>query len=244
MGGVVVEIREIMGYYLGKCGGTDLAQNVLWMSMKSFSRVPVRSSFKVFRGRACVALVEEKFWMDRIRDRKSKDIWDRERAPWLPPTLANFNFLLKHNCLLTGMRLYKIGLEVDGTCRVCKQDSEGLYHLFFYCEGLWDFLAWLKRLVGRWARGKRRTELEQWESLFLFGFSKAGRDKLLLELAQSLARYSIWTRRNTARHKGVVVCVRRLFTVGFRAVVDLLFFDARQLSVDLVGLRSACADLL
>lgn len=36
------------------------------------------------------------------------------------------------------------------------------------------------------------AELEQWEVKFLFGTSGKGQDKFLLNLALSVARYSIW----------------------------------------------------
>ncbi len=48
---------------------------------------------------------------------------------------SNFNFILRHNCLVSEMRLCKIGLASNARCKVCtREDDEGVRLLFFKCE--------------------------------------------------------------------------------------------------------------
>ncbi len=57
-------------------------------------------------------------------------IWQNLRVWWKSQILENFDYILRHNCLLSEMRLCKIGLASDAICKVCDREDEGVRHLF------------------------------------------------------------------------------------------------------------------
>ncbi len=63
-------------------------------------------------------------------------------------------FLLKHNCILSEMRLKKNGIETDANCRVCMKSEEGLLHLFLYCQKFEVLMRRTKNIVKSMFRDK------------------------------------------------------------------------------------------
>lgn len=100
-----------------------------------------------FRDRVFIKPVANKYWKERYEMIDEKIIWKNRRMKYVDPTLENFNFLQRHNSILTEMRLLKIGLETTALCRVCNLKEESLLHLFFYCNKLKDFMDKMKKVV-------------------------------------------------------------------------------------------------
>lgn len=142
-----------------------------------------------------------------------EDIWRNGGGKYIEPTLKNFTYIMRHNCLLTEMRLFKIGLNMDIICKVCGMENEGLLHMFFYCTKLIRFQKALQKLLNRvmGEEEKNEWEGEMWEMFLLFGPRRAESHKFLLNLILAVARYSIWMRRNIAKGKGTVLRVESLF---------------------------------
>ncbi len=76
-------------------------------------------------------------------------IWQNLRVWWKSPILENFDYILRHNCLLSEMRLCKIGLASDAICKVCDREDEGVRHLFFKCTELKCFIKKLKEMTSK-----------------------------------------------------------------------------------------------
>ncbi len=89
----------------------------------------------------------ENYWQRIYPNMETKKIWQNLRSWWKSPILENFDYLLRHNCLLTEMRLCKIGIAQDAMCKVCNREEEGILHLFFKCVRLKCFIKKLKEMV-------------------------------------------------------------------------------------------------
>lgn len=56
---------------------------------------------------AFIKPVANNYWRERYDDLSEGEIWRNVGMKYMDPTLENLNFLLKHNCMLTEMRLQK-----------------------------------------------------------------------------------------------------------------------------------------
>ncbi len=130
----------------------------------------------------------EDYWQRIYPNMETKKIWQNVRSWWKSPILENFDYLLRHNYLLTEMRLCKIGIAQDAMCKVCNREEEGILHLFFKCVRLKFFIKKLKEMVKN--LGVEETIVDvNWETMFLFGFkdeAKNGcaRSRLISEAKQ------------------------------------------------------------
>lgn len=192
---------------------------------EDFLLAKTRAIYVRFRDQEFVKPVANKYWINRYGDMREEDLWDNVRLKYIEPTLENFTFLQRHNCLLTEMRLCKIGLTTDATCSVCGRADEGLMHLFLYCVELVDFLRGLKDIVGSLAGDGNQGGMSQaeWEKLILFGSGKVGRNKYVFHLVIAVARYSIWIRRNVVKHRKVMDDVRKIFEVKMKHTLCILY---------------------
>lgn len=60
-----------------------------------------------------------------------REIWKNVRMNFRSPVLENLDFLLRHNCILNEMMLFKMGKANDAICKVCFEENEGILHMFF-----------------------------------------------------------------------------------------------------------------
>lgn len=60
-----------------------------------------------------------------------REIWKNVRMNFRSPVLENLDFLLRHNCILNEMMLFKMGKANDVICKVCFEENEGILHMFF-----------------------------------------------------------------------------------------------------------------
>ncbi len=97
----------------------------------NFNLCKVRNFYSVFRSMAFTKPVALSYWKERYYELNENEFWGNVRLKYMEPILENFNYLLRHNCMLTEMRLHKIGIQNDAKCKVCMKENEGLLHLFF-----------------------------------------------------------------------------------------------------------------
>ena len=98
------------------------------------------------------------------------------------------------------MRLCKIGLSEDATCRVCGLEEEGFRHLFFLCVRLKSFKSMMEKVVNGFLCNS--AECPVWEELLIFGFSGKTTNSFALNLFLAVARYAIFQRRAIVRQRG------------------------------------------
>lgn len=111
----------------------------------------------------------EEYWHRLYPNIVTKVLWQTLRSWWKSPILENFDYMLRHNCLWSEMRLCKIGIAADANCKVCMIEDEGILHLFFKCIKLKCFIKKFKEIVRK--LGVEETSIdENWETIFLFGF--------------------------------------------------------------------------
>lgn len=150
-----------------------------------------------------------------------KDIWATVRMTFKSPMLENFDFLLRHNCILSEMRLCKIGEAQDAICKVCQNEDEGLLHLFFRCKKLSCFMRKMKKITEEFVCDVNVIQ-DKWETLFLFGFSGQAKNKYALNLWLATARHTIWNRRNIIKQKGREISVCNLYKQKLTYVIEIL----------------------
>lgn len=151
-----------------------------------------------------------------------REIWKNVRMNFRSPVLENFDFLLRHNCILNEMRLFKIGIAKDAICKVCFEENEGILHMFFKCKKLDCFMRKLKMMVGMFIVDQSIIQ-DGWETLFLFGFNGKASNKYALNLWISVAKHVIWSRRNLMKKekKDLSVCV--LFKHKLTNTIKILY---------------------
>lgn len=190
----------------------------------NFVTLTIKTIYDWFRDRASVKPTANAYGKDRFEGLTDDDIWGNVRLRYMDPVLENFTFLQRHNWLLSEMRLCKMGLQADATCSVCGEGDEGLFHLFLYCRELDGFMCKLRNVVKRFESGVADRVLMQmdWERLILFGPRRGGRQQFMFHLLIAVARYSIWTRRNVAKHRTMYCDVWRIFVAKMRYFMGVL----------------------
>lgn len=191
---------------------------------KCFFECKVKDFYLVFRETAFVKPVANSYWKERY-DVDEIDIWKNVGMKYMDPILEDFNFLLRHNGILTEMRLCKIGIGKDASCKVCMKRDEGLLHLFFYCEELDDFMGKMKKIVKSMLKEKYNENMTQnaWEKMVLFGFNGKDCNVNVFTLLITIAKNVIWLRRNLAKYEKRKVDVWVLFKNKMESSVNLIW---------------------
>lgn len=187
----------------------------------NFNLCKVRNFYSVFRSMAFTKPVALSYWKERYDELNENEFWGNVRLKYMEPILENFNYLLRHNCMLTEMRLHKIGIQNDAKCKVCMKENEGLLHLFFYCEKLDDFMRKMKDIAKSIFEGKYEEDQKKWEKMFLFGCNDC--KMYTFNLCVTVAKYVIWLRRNMAKYDGKNVDVWIIFKNRMEYSVRLLW---------------------
>lgn len=164
----------------------------------------------------------EKYWKRLYPNMETKELWQNLRLWWKSPDLENFDYMLRQNCLLTEMRLCKIGISGEAKCKVCNREDEGILHLFFKCIRLKCFIKKLKEIVRKLGVDETIVDLN-WETIFLFGFKGKVNNVCFLNLILTVARLIIWRRRNIVKEKKKNVSVCKLFKQRMCFILQVLF---------------------
>lgn len=162
------------------------------------------------------------YWQRIFPSVEKNNIWQNLRAWWKSPILENFDYILRHNCLLSEMRLCKIGLASNAICKVCNREDEGVLHLFFKCTELQCFIKKLKQMANKLGVEQRCIN-EEWETIFLFGFKGNVKNECFLNFMLTIARFVIWSRRNMVKKKKTKIPVCRLFKIKMCFILNVLF---------------------
>lgn len=189
-----------------------------------FITLNIRRIYKWFRDRVFVQPAANKYWKERFGELTHADIWGNIRWKYMDPLLEDFTFLQRHNCLLSEMRLCKMGLQTEAACSVCGGADEGLFHLFLYCPKLDVFLYRLRTVVRRLEADAPGSTLtgKDWEKMILFGPRRRGKQRFILHLTMTVARYSIWSRRNVAKHRRLHCEVWPIFVAKMKYFMRVL----------------------
>ena len=117
--------------------------------------------------------------------------------------LECLEYFIRHKAIFTECILTKIGMEQNATCKVCKDEDEGILHLFLYCKELEGFYRkckkMIKGLIEDWDE-----EVIEWKRIVMFGWEENCQSKKFVNLLIMLIKNAVWERRNVAK-KGKVV---------------------------------------
>lgn len=100
-----------------------------------------RDFSRIYRQRAFVSLVAQVLWSDHFPALGPDLLWGNVQICPADPALAQFDYRLQHNALLTMWQLNRLGFTTSLLCPVC-QEVEGLIHMFFGCSQLVEFTVW------------------------------------------------------------------------------------------------------
>lgn len=163
------------------------------------------------------------FWEKLFKNFDTSNIWKNVRSILKSPALENFDFMLRHNCIMTEIIFKKIGVSQDDLCKVCLEKKEGVLHLFLNCKKLSDFMKMLKTMVCNFLYDENII-LEEWDTMFLFGFNGKTKNKFALNYMLTLARYTIWKRRNIIKQKKkeipLVLLYKQIVTEEIMVIYD------------------------
>lgn len=163
------------------------------------------------------------FWEKLFENFDTSNIWKNVRSILKSPALENFDFMLRHNCIMTEIIFKKIGVSQDDLCKVCLEKKEGVLHLFLNCKKLSDFMKMLKTMVCNFLYDENII-LEEWDTLFLFGFNGKTKNKFALNYMLTLARFTIWKRRNIMKQKKkeipLVLLYKQIVTEEIMVIYD------------------------
>lgn len=188
----------------------------------NFDECVLKTFYLLFCNDVFVEPRANEYWGKLFNILDVREIWKNVRMNFRSPVLENFDFLLRHNCILNEMRLFKIGIAKDAICKVCYEENEGILHMFFKCKKLDCFMRKLKKMVGMFIVDQSIIQ-DGWETLFLFGFNGKASNKYALNLWLSVARHVIWSRRNLMKKekKDLSVCV--LFKHKLTNTIKILY---------------------
>lgn len=179
--------------------------------------------YTLIRNNAFIKPKAIEFWEKLFDDFDASEIWKNVRMNFKNPTIENLDFLLRHNCLLTGMILHKIGLEQDDRCKICMEKAEGVLHIFLNCRKLNGIIKILKKMVTNFIYNEQ-MDVKEWDNVLLFGFSGKSKNKYVIIIMLSIARYAIWKRRNTMRKKvkeiSVIALYEQILTEELQVIYD------------------------
>lgn len=180
-------VAELMGKLESYLPKADFEDSLSWelTSNKVFSVRSLTGSINASRMQSC---------MDRI---VAKFIWLKISPPRAQMTL----WLLSHNRLQTGARLYRKRIidEDEAQCTFCNNEIEELEHLFFICPPVWE--AWMK--ISRWwgilliIHRDPIVNIKSWQSLM-----KKRKLKPLWNTVFHAMIWTIWNERNKIRFEG------------------------------------------
>lgn len=162
------------------------------------------------------------FWERSFCELDVTKIWKNVKCRFKSPALHNLDFLLRHNVLMTEMKLAKIGIAQDAKCKLCMEKDEGVLHLFLKCKKLDNFMKMLRKIVGDFLNDQNDW-LEKWETLILFGFNGTAQNVYALNLWLTVARYTIWRRRNIMKMKNKELSLCNLFKQYLTAVMEDIY---------------------
>lgn len=191
-----------------------------------FTSLVLRNFYDLFCKEAFLKPKAEEYWKRIYPNIEIEKIWKNVRMSWKSPELENFDYLLRHNCMYTEMRLCKIKMSADAICKICLAENEGILHLFFKCNKLKCFNEKMKIIADTMVEDKTVIQ-EQWETVFLFGYNGKMKNKYVFNLMLSVARFTVWERRNIVKQKQKEVPACKLFKqklyVIFKTLYDFLF---------------------
>lgn len=116
---------------------------------------------------------------------------------------------LFHNCLWNKNRLWKIGMSEDARCDVCKKEAESTMHMFFECDQLKCLHMNLKVFCK--LKKNKTHDSKVWKLMFLFGAKGNKKKSFALNFFLSVARYSVWLRRNLMKQKGGDINICKIY---------------------------------
>lgn len=169
-------------------------------NVKMFYQVFMEESFKKPNSNA--------MWLRHFNGLEEKEIWKNMRGPVISTDLECLDYFIRHNVIFTEMRLCIMKKEQNALCKVCKNQDEGLLHLFLFCEKLRSFFKILKEMVNE-LRGK--TEEGDWQRIIMLGMEEKCKNKGIINLLLVIARKAIWKRRNIVKIRDAWIDVWILF---------------------------------
>lgn len=166
----------------------------------------------------------EPHWAALFPGRDPTTIWGNLRVPFMPHTVFNTNFKLRHRRYYTCIVLHQIHkLQHSRLCAVCGVGEEDFAHLCLECPELAVYRGYIRQLlVGRCGVGEGL--LKEWDWVWLFGLPRQGGGPKAMQAntVLALARHAVVLRRNLAVFERKIVAVRALFRNLLRAHLGLL----------------------
>ena len=144
------------------------------------------------------------------------------------PKFAFIAWMAILNRLPTMDRLQAWGMEVEGTCVLCKQDMENRNHLFFGCSFSRNIWKGVLELCGL------RREVWDWEEELKWAYQKlkgASLLSIILRSAWNACVYFVWNERNC-----------RLYMFKEETNVQVLERIKQKIRLRLAGLKNVKVD--
>lgn len=94
----------------------------------------VKMFYNIFMGEAFKKPNSNDMWLRHFKGLSEKEIWQNMRGVLISTELESLDYFIRHNVIYTEMRLCLMKKEQNALCKVCKQQDEGLLHLFLLCE--------------------------------------------------------------------------------------------------------------
>lgn len=129
----------------------------------------VKMFYNIFMGEAFKKPNSNDMWLRHFKGLSEEEIWQNMRGVLISTELESLDYFIRHNVIYTEMRLCLMKKEQNALCKVCKQQDEGLLHLFLLCEKLRDFTKMLKNMMNEL---REKTEEEDWQRSLMLGMGE------------------------------------------------------------------------
>ena len=171
----------------------------------------VKSFYSLFLETLVKEPTSYSYWSDYAIDINWKKVWATVNNKDKSSEQCELDFKICHNIIFTYEKLNKIGMADTNVCPVCKQDKEDMFHLFAFCDELYETIVILKSIfIDVYREGYSFNMLISW---LMFGFqpNKKIDCEQLLNVILSIYRISVFKRRTIASLQNCNINLVKMF---------------------------------
>lgn len=167
----------------------------------------------------------ESKWLILFPQRQISVIWSNLHGKWLPPSVLNTNYKLRHRRVFTSVSLHQMNKQVySRTCAMCKAEDENFEHFFLYCTAVRPLRDFVQDLLVKKCRMKG-LEGEEWDWVWCFGIMGKAQhcNVTLINFLLSFARHVLFYARNLALYEDKHVAKVVVFKNMVKFHLEILF---------------------
>ena len=193
------------------------------------NQLTVKFCYSCFVTKSFVKPTSIAFWDEYCLDIDWSRIWKIVFHKDKSQEHRDLDFRICHNIVYTNLKMFRYGKSDNNMCPVCQDDIEDMFHMFVFCDELYDTISIFRDLFTNVFREKGFS-LNDLISWLLFGFhsTKAGENYDCINILLSIYRLCVYKRRAISSIENKTVNMKIFFKNSVKLFFKILWFHYRK----------------